>query len=707
MLRAAQRGSSLGRRQLQRQQAVRFQSAEAAHSGPSSSGGGSGLGKLLVYTAGAAVAGAAGIVGYAYVDPTFRQNMEISVPQTKAVFDTVIGKQGIKPIDSSKTTPSPGAVSDLKNKVLGLLPGKKEDEHTKDGRSAGEAAASTPLLKPKPKVEDKSSSTPAPAPTKKEVVNLGKAIVDEEAAKTKANSDLEERIKYAITSVEKKLSRVFESKNKTIVAINHHAKLLREAVEDPQDPKWAEVNTALDHMQYAADLDSNDEVDTRNYLDNLRKIVNDGRSSNMTATNPILVNANESLNKLQYQLDELNAKVNQARMESRIMTEYRQLIEESRRQFANELKSILPNIDLHASDSKLSEDELNALIAHAHLRVDQLRKQFTEQQLREEQHIAEAIERQKAEDKRVAEERLNMELSRVQGETDTLVERKVTEKQGEWEGELRAQLRRAAAAHSEHLEEVVRAQKELLELEHARQREDAIQKERDVFHREVSGALARLEGIEAALDSRAAQDAENRKAKELWLACQNLVESVVHGRKGGTNVDTRKKPLAGELMAIKEASASDPFVNTVLKSLADESLYEGVYTQEDLKARFLKVYKLGWRTARIGDNGGTLFQYLWSTVMSFLMFDVQKNYSLEEKFNPDALDTFAILSRAKHFLIERDDITSAVRLLQLLEGEPARVARSWVHDARVHLETRQAAELLLAHAAAISMRTVY
>lgn len=81
----------------------------------------------------------------------------------------------------------------------------------------------------------------------------------------------------------------------------------------------------------------------------------------------------------------------------------------------------------------------------------------------------------------------------------------MSESREQWENELRAQLRRAAAAHSEHLEEVVRAQKELLELEHARLREEAIQKERDVFHREVSGALARLEGIEAALDSRAAQ----------------------------------------------------------------------------------------------------------------------------------------------------------------------------------------------------------
>ena len=47
------------------------------------------------------------------------------------------------------------------------------------------------------------------------------------------------------------------------------------------------------------------------------------------------------------------------------------------------------------------------------------------------------------------------------------------------------------------------------------------------------------------------------------------------------------------------------------------------------------------------------------------------------------------------------------RVLNLLTGESARVARSWLADARTALETRQTAELLLAHSAAQSVRTVY
>lgn len=70
----------------------------------SSRGGGGGLGKLFVYTAGAAAVGTAAIVGYAYWDPTFRQNVEINYPQSKTLFDTLIGKkEGDFKADASTT----------------------------------------------------------------------------------------------------------------------------------------------------------------------------------------------------------------------------------------------------------------------------------------------------------------------------------------------------------------------------------------------------------------------------------------------------------------------------------------------------------------------------------------------------------------------------------------------------------------------------
>jgi len=69
-------------------------------------------------------------------------------------------------------------------------------------------------------------------------------------------------------------------------------------------------------------------------------------------------------------------------------------------------------------------------------------------------------------------------------------------------------------------------------------------------------------------------------------------------------------------------------------------------------------------------------------------------------------DTFYILSRAQQFVAE-GDFYNAVRILCLLRGEPARVASSWISDMRAHLETKQVASMLLAHAAAMSVRSVY
>lgn len=68
----------------------------------------------------------------------------------------------------------------------------------------------------------------------------------------------------------------------------------------------------------------------------------------MTRDNPLLANATETVNKLGQQLDELNVLVQRTRSESRIMNQYKDLIEKSRQQFAQELKSILPNVDIHA-----------------------------------------------------------------------------------------------------------------------------------------------------------------------------------------------------------------------------------------------------------------------------------------------------------------------------------------------------------------------
>ena len=48
-------------------------------------------------------------------------------------------------------------------------------------------------------------------------------------------------------------------------------------------------------------------------------------------------------------------------------------------------------------------DDLNALIAHAHRRIDQLNREMAEQRIREQVHIEAALEQQKLEDQKALE----------------------------------------------------------------------------------------------------------------------------------------------------------------------------------------------------------------------------------------------------------------------------------------------------------------
>lgn len=132
-------------------------------------------------------------------------------------------------------------------------------------------------------------------------------------------------------------------------------------------------------------------------------------------------------------------------------------------------------------------------------------------------------------------------------------------------------------------------------------------------------------------------------------------------------MEGRRKPLANEIMSIKESCLEDPFVCGIIKSLSDEALYNGCYTEEDLKARFQKVYRLGWRFSRIGDNGGSLLQYVWSWLQSLLVIDLGAA-SKSEEIDPAKIDTFGVLSRARHYAMEKEDMENAVRLLLLLRG---------------------------------------
>lgn len=81
---------------------------------------------------------------------------------------------------------------------------------------------------------------------------------------------------------------------------------------------------------------------------------------------------------------------------------------------------------LLSSAGKLTTDDLNSLIAHAHRRIDQLNKELVELRVREQQHIETALEKQKLEDKKAFESAVAKALERHKSEIQTEQEKKVS-----------------------------------------------------------------------------------------------------------------------------------------------------------------------------------------------------------------------------------------------------------------------------------------
>nr|KAG5693707.1 hypothetical protein BaRGS_008349 [Batillaria attramentaria] len=395
--------------------------------------------------------------------------------------------------------------------------------------------------------------------------------------------------------------------------------------------------------------------------------------------------------------------VEKAAADSRMMVTYKDLVEKGRKQFAAELDSIMPDVKLA---KKLTEEELNALIAHAHRRIEQLQKQLAEQMAMESERMDRALERQKMEDEKLAVQRVNAEAERLKEIFSLEKQQWDTEARLEFEQELRQQLARQAAAHSDHIKDVLHVQSLELEKQCEREMHKQLLQERQAFQTEVAGWIARLKGIESAVEARAESEKIARVAQDLWLACIALNGVIRHGNEEGQEWEDRLKPMQKEVEAISDAGGKHPFVETLIQTIPESALVRGVWTEDSLRERFPKVFRVCRRVAMIDETGGTLFKFFLSYLQSFFVFDAVYAKSESYEIDLEKLDTFTALGHAEYWL-ERGDLEMAVRFMNQLKGEPRRVASDWIREAKLLLETRQAAYALTAFASASGLGTIF
>lgn len=165
--------------------------------------------------------------------------------------------------------------------------------------------------------------------------------------------------------------------------------------------------------------------------------------------------------------------------------------------------------------------------------------------------------------------------------------------------------------------------------------------------------------------------------------------------------------MSNEIKAVAIAAEGDELVAVVINGLPDEAVKRGVYPEDALRERFIKVRKMAHRLAMVPEEGARLPVYLLSFLQSMLIINpsnaISKDELQDKPVDFSQFDNFDILNRAKYWL-DRGDLTQALKYMNLLKGASRKVSEEWMKEARLLLETQQAANTLMAHAGANSLR---
>lgn len=406
--------------------------------------------------------------------------------------------------------------------------------------------------------------------------------------------------------------------------------------------------------------------------------------------------ATEEAARVSYSVQKAALDMQQAKVEAAVLEEHQKDLAKSKDMFRKELLDIIPGALKEEALEGVEERDVRSesvLLAYARKRLDQLTQELLSYQTEEQKRLENSLKIQREEDAKVTELKLKQEAERMASEFETTAKKKEAELSAAHEVSLRQQLRRQAAAYSDHLAEVLRVQATELENRYKDDLQQKLAVEKEAFKVQLAGALAQLRGVVSVIEGRADVEKQNKRAQNLWTACQSLTTAIDKGA-------TQPKPLLPQLTAIHDAAAEDPLVSQVLNSLSEEVVLRGVLNEENVTRRFYKIRRWCRRVAMIGENGASPWTHVLSYIQSFLIFDSFDPVKQGELVDLDNLDTFDLLARAEYYL-RRGDLELATRLVNQLRGEPKNVARDWLLEARLLLETRQAVNLLTAYAAVL------
>ncbi|XP_068625471.1 MICOS complex subunit Mic60-like isoform X2 [Battus philenor] len=365
-------------------------------------------------------------------------------------------------------------------------------------------------------------------------------------------------------------------------------------------------------------------------------------------------------------------------------------VEAARNEFKEELQMLFPGIDLSARKLELQGDT-DLLLMYALKKVQYLQNAIAELQTVRELKINRAIECH--DEKAIIEAKVEETIKREMLQKELEFQKKSLAIQSEANRRMKEQLKKQFEIQQEVLQDKLKAKDKEVLGKFNKVVSEQVEKERVIFKKDMAAMAGKLMAIEQTLKKRAKAEEEARRSQSLWAAAEALLAAT---RRGGSEAK-----IDNELKALEKAGKNDRLVETVLNGISPEARQKGVATEKSLLDKFDKMEKTAVKVALIGRDGASLPVYFLSWLQSKLLFQKFAEIPEDELKNKPTdfsnLDTFDIIQRARYHM-DHGDLQSALRYVNLLQGAPRVAAQQWAAAARHHLEVKQAAEAVMAHA---------
>jgi len=386
---------------------------------------------------------------------------------------------------------------------------------------------------------------------------------------------------------------------------------------------------------------------------------------------------------------------------------YWKTVESARNHFVKDIEELFPNVNFAQKKLALSKEEIDLFLVYAHQQYLNVQKELRKLQTDGEIRLKRAIDAVRGGDESTANKaEVAYELEKLRRDIEAENVKKLFKLQQEKERELNNILKRQADAHGDHVKEVLELKEKEMRRTFERELEEKLSKENANYKNQLAGMIGKLKGMDDAMKARAQTERSAQQAQQLWGACQALWASVRAGQPG-VSWKQQLRPLGSEIKAVEIAAEGDALVAAVVTALPKEATKRGVYPEDALRERFIRVDQVARRLALVPEGGARLPIYILSYLQSMLIITPVNPISKDELQNKPVdvaqFDNYDILNRAKYW-VDRGNLLQALKYMNLLKGASREVASEWMKEVRLLLETQQAANTLIAHAAANSQR---